>query len=257
MLVFKRKYRKNSEKKLYLCLHIDTANCCKLENKNEERRAKYMNKVELREITQYSEIRYGDSIIAVVPLQEDSESLLSRLSFKEKYVPIIERMIENRKREWLTIRVLLKELLGQEKEILYNSIGKPYLSDNSHHISISHTKGYAALIINKENEVAIDIEKIAAKVENVRKRFVNEEEEKSLSQTNERIHLLLYWSAKESLFKRLSVENVDFKTHLHIQPFEPVIGEWSDFDASETRTEFQNCFKIKYFVNDHYVLTYI
>ena len=200
---------------------------------------------------------FSRNMLTVVPLQEDSESLLSRLSFKDKYLPTIERMTENRKREWLTIRVLLKELLGTEKEILYNSLGKPYLSDNSFHISISHTKGYAALILNKENEVAIDIEKITSKVENIRKRFVNEEEEKALSQTNERIHLLLYWSAKESLFKRLCVENVDFKMHLHIQAFEPVLGEWGDFEAYETRTKYQHCFRIKYFVHEDYVLTYI
>jgi len=200
---------------------------------------------------------HNQNSIMVVPLQEDSESLLSRLDLKEKYLPLIERMTENRKREWLSIRVLLKELLGEEKEILYNSLGKPYLSDNSFHISISHTKGYAALIVNKENEVAIDIEKISPKVENVRKRFVNEEEEKVLSQTYEKIHLILYWSAKESLFKLLGVENVDFKQHLHIQPFEPVIGKWSDFEVYETRTKYQNCYKIKYFVHDDYVLTYI
>ena len=200
---------------------------------------------------------HNQSMLAIVPLQEDSESLLSRLAFKDKYLPTIERMTENRKREWLTIRVLLKELSGEEKEILYNPLGKPYLSDNSFHISISHTKGYAALILNKENEVAIDIERISSKVENIRKRFVNEEEEKSLSQLNERIHLVLYWSAKESLFKRLGMENVDFKTHLHIQAFEPVLGEWCEFEAYETKTAYQNCYKIKYFVHEDYVLTYI
>jgi len=199
----------------------------------------------------------NQSKIAVVPLTEDSESLLDRLSFKERYLPLIEKMSENRKREWLTIRVLVKEMLGEEKEILYNSLGKPYLSDNSFHISVSHTKGYAALIFNKENEVAIDIEKIATKVENVRKRFVNEEEEKALSQSNELIHLLLYWSAKESIYKWLGVENVDFKADLHVNPFEPVLGEWSSFEAYETRTKNQNCFKIKYFVHEDYVLTCI
>jgi len=201
----------------------------------------------------------NENYIAIVPLQEDSESLLSRLSFKDKYLPVTEKMTEKRKREWLAIRVLLKELTGEEKEILYNSLGKPYLSDHSFHISISHTKGYAALIVNKENEVAIDIENIASKskVENIRKKFLNEEEEKSFSQSDDQIRLLLYWSAKESLFKWLSVENVDFKTHLHIRSFEPVLGEWSGFEACETRTKYQNCFKIKYFVHEDYVLTYI
>ncbi|MCL1934401.1 MAG: 4'-phosphopantetheinyl transferase superfamily protein [Candidatus Azobacteroides sp.] len=211
-----------------------------------------------RELKSIAQTSYrNETILSVVPLSEDSESLLSRLFFKERYLPVIEQMTENRKREWLSIRVLLKELSGEEKEILYDSLGKPYLSDNSFHISISHTKGYAALILDKENEVAIDIEKISPKVENIRTRFVNEEEEKSLSQSNERIHLLLYWSAKESLFKRLGVENVDFKTHLHICPFEPILEEWSDFKAYETRTKYQNCFKINYFVHEDYVLTYI
>jgi len=199
----------------------------------------------------------NQNILAVVPLQESSESLLSRLSFKDKYLPVIERMTENRKREWLTIRVLIKELIGEEKEILYNSLGKPCLSDNSFHISISHTRGYAALILNKENEVAIDIEKTGSKIDNIRKRFLNEEEENSISQTNEKIHLLLHWSAKESVFKRLNVENVDFRKHLHIRHFEPVSGEWSNLKAHETRTEYQHCFVVNYFVHEDYVLTYI
>ena len=199
----------------------------------------------------------NQNILVVVSLDEDSESLLSRLSNKERYLPVIEKMVENRKREWLSIRVLVKEILGEEKEILYNSVGKPYLSDNSYYIGISHTKGYAALILNKENEVSVDIERITARIENIRTRFVNEEEEKALSKTNELIHLLLLWSSKESLYKRLSLENVDFKTQLHISPFDPVIGEWSSLGAYETRTENHERFKIHYFVHNDYVLTYI
>jgi len=216
---------------------------------------KIQKKRDLRSVSQT--FHWNENWIAVVPLQEDSDSLLSRLSFKERYLPVIERMSENRKREWLAIRVLLKELLGEEKEILYNSLGKPYLSDNSFHISISHTKGYAALILNKEKEVAIDIEKISAKVEKVRKRFVSEEEEKALSPSGELVHLLLYWSAKESLFKMLGVENVSFKSDLHILPFEPRRGEWSEFEAYETRTSYQNPYTVKYFVHEDYVLTCI
>jgi phosphopantetheinyl transferase len=211
-----------------------------------------------RELKSIAQVFYrNQNILVIVPLEEDSESLLSRLSFKDKYLPVIEKMTENRKREWLSIRVLIKELLGEEKEIVYNPLGKPYLSDNSFYISISHTKGYAALILNKENEVAVDMERITPRIENIRKRFVNDDEEKALSSSNELVHLLLYWSAKESLFKRLGVENVDFKTQLHIRPFEPVLGEWGNFNACETRTESRDCFKIHYFVHEDYVLTYI
>jgi len=197
------------------------------------------------------------SIIALISLQTDSETLLSCLLLKEKYLPIVEKMNENRKREWLSVRVLLKELLGYEKEILYNSIGKPYLPDNSFYISISHTKGFATLIIDKEKEVAIDIEKISPKVENVRKRFINEKEENALSKTIERIHLILHWSAKESLFKLIGSERIDFLKHLHILPFKPVVGEWSEFEAFETSTGNKRMFTIKYIVHENYVLTYI
>jgi 4'-phosphopantetheinyl transferase EntD len=211
-----------------------------------------------RELKSIAQVVYkNQNLLAIVPLHEDSASLLARLAFTDRYLPFIERMTESRKREWLTIRVLLKELLGEEKEILYTSSGKPYLSDNSFNISISHTKGYAALILNKEKEVAVDIEHVAPRVEKIRSRFVNEEEEKALFQTKVKIHLLLHWSAKETLFKLINKENIDFKTHLHVRPFEPVFGEWSSFEAYETRTEQQNVFTIHYFVHEDYVITYI
>jgi phosphopantetheinyl transferase len=209
--------------------------------------------------------KINESQIGIAPIVEDSESLLSQLDNKNWYMPFIEKMPEHRKREWLSVRVLLKELLREEKEILYLPSGKPYLADHSWHISISHTKcrdkslirGYVAVILNKDEEVAIDIEKISPRIENIRSRFVNEEEERALSKTNELVHLLLHWSAKESLFKRLGVENVDFKTQLHIVPFDPIIGEWSSFSANETRTKKRNIFTVIYFVAEDYVLTCI
>jgi 4'-phosphopantetheinyl transferase EntD len=197
------------------------------------------------------------SMIGVSPIIEDSESLLNRLDNKKLYLPFIEKMTENRRREWLSVRLILKELMGTEKEILYNDSGRPYLSDNSYLISISHTKGYAAVILNKKREVAIDIEKISSKVEKVWSHFVNEEEEKSLSKENRLIHLLLHWSAKESIFKFLNTDAVDFKQHLLIAPFEPVRREWDRFRASETRTEAHNSLLINYFVHEDYVLTFI
>jgi 4'-phosphopantetheinyl transferase EntD len=211
-----------------------------------------------RELKSIAQVFYkNQNLLVIAPLQENSVSLLARLSFAERYLPVLERMTENRKREWLTIRVLLKELLGEEKEIRYDPLGKPYLPDNSFNISISHTQGYAALILNKEKEVAVDIEYITPRIEKVRSRFVNEEEEKFLSQKQLRIHLLLHWSAKESLFKLLNKENVNFKTQLHIRPFEPTLGKWHNFAAYETRTEKQDVFTIHYFVHKDYVATYI
>jgi phosphopantetheinyl transferase len=196
-------------------------------------------------------------LFEVMSIKPDSNALLNRLTYKERYLPTIEKMPEHRKCEWLSVRVLLKNILGEEKEILYHPSGKPYLADHSHHISISHTKGYVAVIVDKEKEVAIDIEKISPRVEKVSVRFVNREEEESLSEQNRLIHLLLYWSAKESIYKMMDEAGIDFKEQMHIRPFEPVINEWSRFSAYETCTPAQQSFTVRYFVHNEYVITYI
>ena len=198
-----------------------------------------------------------DSIIGITTIEESSEELLSRLEKKENYLPVLAKMSEHRKREWLSARVLLKELLGEEKEIRYTDSGKPYLADCSSFISISHTKGYVAVIVNKERPVAIDIEQIASRVERVRTRYMNATEEQNLSKENPLIHLLLHWSAKESLFKWMDESDINFQTQLHIHPFEPKIDEWAEFTAHETRTDKQQEFRIHNIVTDKYVLTVI
>ena len=208
----------------------------------------------------------NSSIIGIAPIDKDSETLLSQLEYKDRYLPFIEKMTEKRKCEWLTVRTLLKTLSGEEKEIVYQSTGKPYLSDHSYHISISHTNykgitendkllGYVAMVLNKEKEVAIDIEMISPRILKIKDRFLSEKETKSISANNEIVHLLLHWSAKESVFKILDSENVDYQSQIHISPFDPVMGKWESFEAHETRTEKQQVFQIHYFVTEDYVLT--
>ena len=194
-----------------------------------------------------------DCMVGIMPIEEDADTLLASLEKKDIYQKDLEKMTEKRRREWLAIRVLLKEILGEEKIIDYLPSGKPYLNDGSWHISISHTKGYAAVILDKRREVAIDIEQISPRVDNIRSRFMNEEEEKNLSEEKELVHLLLHWSAKESLYKLLDDEKAEFKTQFIIDSFEPKLNEWSKFKAqanNETLT-------VHYFVHEDYVLTYI
>jgi 4'-phosphopantetheinyl transferase EntD len=193
--------------------------------------------------------------LEVAPITKTSEELLALLEHKEWYIPVLRKMSEHRKREWLSVRALLKRLLGEEKEISYTCFGKPYLTDKSYHISISHTKNFVAVAWNKKKEVAIDVEQISPRVKNIRTRFMSESEENNLSKENPVIHLLLHWSAKESLFKLLPENDIEFKTQLHILPFEPVINEWSDFTAYETRTEKRQSYTVYYIVTKDYVLT--
>jgi len=200
-----------------------------------------------------------ESIIwAVCEIRNSIDELLGLLQKKELYLPYLSQITsESRKREWLTVRVLLKEMLGEEKEILYTSTGKPYLSDNSYQISISHTKGFVALALHPEMRIGIDIEHISPRVQKIRSRFMNEKEESNLSKEYEEIHLLLHWSAKESMYKILDEQDLDFKTNLHVNPFNPVLNNLSCFSAYESKTDEHHSFSGYYLVNCRYVLTMV
>ena len=96
---------------------------------------------------------------AVWKLEETLEELFSLFPDSRKYRQEVEKFSSaHRRLEWCAVRVLLYTILGVEKEIRYQDSGKPYLADKSFSLSISHTKGYVAVIlgdINKEVELAL------------------------------------------------------------------------------------------------------
>ena len=115
-------------------------------------------------------------------------------------------------------RVLLKELLGEEVRVDYHSTGAPFLACVPLYISISHTKDYVAVILD-ERPTGIDIEYRSDRILKIRSRFMNPEEEAGIDPGHEVEHLLIHWCAKETLFKIIGQEGVDFQKHLHVNPF--------------------------------------
>lgn len=79
-------------------------------------------------------------------------------------------------------------------------------------------------------------------------------EEKTMNQGDEVYVLLLHWSAKETLFKVMGVEGVDFIRHLHIFPF--VMEEEGCLEAQEYRTEEQWHYRVRYLTHPDFVLTW-
>lgn len=158
---------------------------------------------------------------------------------------------ENRRKEWLAVRVLLFFLLGKEHEIAYTSSGKPYLKDNSYHISISHTNGYVAVAFHPCCEVGIDIEQYATKVLRVKGRFMREDEK---AEGDEVYALLLHWSAKETLYKLLGQEEVDLKEHLRILPFS--VKQEGQMQANEYKTVERRSYTVSYQLEKDFVLTW-
>lgn len=186
-------------------------------------------------------------------IEESEEQLLAQLSRLDEYLPFLERVkgVE-RRREWLASRVLLQQLLGHEARIAYRPDGAPYLPDEPWQISISHTKGYAAVLLQTDPPVGIDIEYRAPRILRIRSRFVSAAEEAGIDPAQEVEHLLVHWCAKEALFKMIGQQEVDFVDHLHVQPFP--LQPCGMIEVRETRTARQATFRLAYRLFPDFVL---
>lgn len=194
---------------------------------------------------------------AVWKLEETLEELLSLLPNSGKYKQEVEKFSSvYRRLEWCAVRVLLYTMLGVEKEIRYQENGKPYLADKSFSLSISHTKGYVAVILGGINkEVGIDIEQYAERVRKVAHKFVRDDELPGTYEGTDTWGLLLHWSAKEAVYKCLNIDSVDFREHLYICPF--VVCSEGVFEVVECRTTECCHFFVHYRLFTDFVLTYI
>ena len=135
---------------------------------------------------------------------------------------------DGRKLEFLAIRALLYEMLrvnGASKGLLshagdftHNGQGKPLF--RGYHVSISHTKGYAALILSKKSEVAVDIEYMSDRVERIASKFLRKDERADSLDSK-----LVHWCAKETVFKLFSEENLLFE-EMRVKPFD-TMSDWA------------------------------
>lgn len=106
-----------------------------------------------------------------------------------------------RQQEWLATRALLMHTPYKELHILYHSNGKPYLSDKSMHISISHTQSHVAIAISGE-PIGIDIETKSRNALAVSNAFLQPHETEALQGNTDRDkEALRIWTAKEAAFK--------------------------------------------------------
>lgn len=142
------------------------------------------------------------------------------ISWFEPKFDAVEIANENKRLQWYATRHLANELCGRITEVKNNEAGKPFLADRSYHISISHTPVYAAVMLSEKYAVGIDLETLNPKVEHIAHKFLREDEVANIRPDEKIKKLILYWSAKESLYKLYGSGNLEFKTQLLIEPFE-------------------------------------
>lgn len=156
---------------------------------------------------------------SVWKITESTDALINVLKGHKIYADIPFFRNEDRLREWLTVRVLFAEL-GVKQRILYDESGKPHLEGAGTYVSISHSKEFVTVIKNKNYKVGIDIEKTGNRIFRVSHKFVNEQEQKWISEQFKMEQLYVIWGAKECAFKIFGLGAIDFREHLYVQPFD-------------------------------------
>jgi 4'-phosphopantetheinyl transferase EntD len=151
----------------------------------------------------------------------------------------------SRQLEMLATRCLLYIMTdGEYVEISHNAHGKPQI--NGWNISVSHTKGYAAVMLSRSHIVAVDIEHNSNRVSKIADKFIRNDE-----YAPEVRMQLLHWSAKETIYKLYSEEDLMY-FDMRLLPFSMCergvvcIEDLKDYKTNE----------VHFMFTDDYVLTY-
>ncbi|MFA7136754.1 MAG: 4'-phosphopantetheinyl transferase superfamily protein [Bacteroidales bacterium] len=133
------------------------------------------------------------------------------------------QLIKNaaRRKEKLAVRALLDVIFEEKFYLGHHDNGRPFLQNSLIEISISHTSRYACILTHPYESVGVDIEKLSRNFSVVEKRALSDEERENLSDRDRELHLAIYWSAKEAVFKRMSRSGIDFAKQIFIKKFNP------------------------------------
>ena len=155
-------------------------------------------------------------------ITEDYDTLISKLKLDQSDIATVESFKNHqRKLEWLSVRTLLKEMLGKNSKIVYGPERKPYLHNNEFNISISHSKNLTSILMSKKKRVGLDLEFMTNKILRIADKFLRPEELENINKDLELYHLYLHWCAKEALYKICDKVDINFVTNLNIEPFIP------------------------------------
>jgi 4'-phosphopantetheinyl transferase len=197
----------------------------------------------------------GDCELGIWEIKENYEELLSQIYlFPGESEKLAAYRSEARKIEFLSVRVLLKDLIDTSGPILYNHQRKPYLEHSPYKISISHSKNITAVMTGKTKKMGIDLEYMSHKISKIQHKFINANEYITSDINKRSFHLYVHWCAKEALYKICDKQDINFLQNLTIEPFEPmecgIITGWVD------NVHWHDKFELNYFTINNYVVVY-
>lgn len=202
----------------------------------------------------FKEVRDDNAIMGIWKMEENLTELESMYEVKEAEMPVYYAFRNDRRRkEWLTVRILLRTLLGREVEICYHPSGKPYLKDESFFISITHTIGYVGVRL-AHHPVALDMEYYSKRVLHLIPRFVSVDELQYINPDYDVEMALVMWSAKETLFKLFDISDVAFDEHLFVSDLK--YGDKGVFKGRVEKDGFYAEVKLKFEIIGELILVY-
>lgn len=190
---------------------------------------------------------YPNVFLGLWQTTETVDEFFGTYGFLEPYRQHVETSFKNdgRKTEFLAIHALLHEMLAicgkphgarrstalQESSTASQSLhvadapmighaasGQPLL--RGYHVGVTHTKGYAALMLSKNCDVACDIEHFSDRVERIKSKFLRKDEK-----ADDLDSLLVHWCGKETVYKLFPEDNLQF-SQMRVGPFS-TMSDWA------------------------------
>lgn len=197
---------------------------------------------------------YPNVFLGLWQTTETVDVFFGTYGFLEPYRQHVETSFKNdgRKKEFLAIHALLHEMLAicgkphgarrskgvqdqskasqdQSKAsqglpvadvpmIGHAASGQPLL--RGYHVGVTHTKGYAALMLSKSCDVACDIEHFSDRVERIKSKFLRKDEK-----ADDLDSLLVHWCGKETVYKLFPEDNLQF-SQMRVGPFS-TMSDWA------------------------------
>jgi len=127
----------------------------------------------------------------------------------------------SRRLDWLSTRHLLHLLSGASERVpcLKDTFGKPFLEGQDTRISISHSHGWAAIILSPQ-AAGVDVQRWDQRLERLAARFASPEELAGASGPDRLAILHVLWGAKEALYKAHGRRRLDFRAHMPCERFD-------------------------------------
>lgn len=187
------------------------------------------------------------AILGMWRIEETVSEMLAMMPSLGKLQHVLDFYSRDARRlEVLSVHALVYIMTGDESLVVgHNEDGHPLLE--GWHVSISHTRGYAAVLLSRQDEVAVDVEYVSNRVAKIADRFIRDDE-----QDETITRQLVCWCTKEAIYKYFSSQHLAL-LDIRLRNYELlsegcIVAE--NMQTGDTVT-------VNYNVTDSYVMTYI